>query len=89
MWDDNYYKYEDWKEVMTNTYDSLNLNVFPLQGQIGDKYFYQNDGRRIPRGFFPSGSEKLAYDFTFNKAKFIEEAYRNTDKKSSYVYENN
>jgi len=40
MWDDNYYKYEDWKEVMTNTYDSLNLNVFPLQGQIGDKYFY-------------------------------------------------
>lgn len=30
MWDDNYYKYEDWKEIMSNTYDSLNLNVFPL-----------------------------------------------------------
>lgn len=72
MWDDNYYKYEDWKEIMNNTYDSLNLNVFPLQGLTKDKYFYQNNGRRVPWGLFPSGSDKLAYDSTFNKTKFIE-----------------
>jgi len=40
MWDDNYYKYEDWKQIMNNTYDSLNLNIFPLQGLTKDKYFY-------------------------------------------------
>jgi len=32
MWDDNYFKYEDWKEVMSKTYDSYNLNIYPLQG---------------------------------------------------------
>jgi len=30
MWNDNYYKYEDWKQIMVDHYDSLNLNIFPL-----------------------------------------------------------
>lgn len=89
MWDDNYYKYDDWKQVMTSTYNSLNLNIFPLQGLAGDKYFYQNDGRRIPRGIFPSGSTKLAFDPSFNQGKFIEQAHKNTDKTSTYLYESN
>lgn len=41
MFSSDYYKYKDWKEIMSRTYSSFDLNIAPEQGnRTGEAKYY-------------------------------------------------
>ena len=57
MWcDDYYFSYDNWTELLKNTYDGFNMQVkAPEDIKSNEKYFYQDQFRRTLSGIFPDG----------------------------------
>jgi hypothetical protein len=56
MWTDDYFHYEDWGKILRNSYDGFNLWVrAPTDLKSDEKYFFQDNWRRVPKGIFPHG----------------------------------
>jgi hypothetical protein len=56
MWCDDYFHYDDWGEQLREAYDGFNLWVkTPEDLDSQEKFYFQDNWRRVPKGIFPDG----------------------------------
>jgi len=71
MWCDDYFHYEDWGHMMKQSYDSFNLLVkTPQDVNDDEKFYFQDNWRRVPKGIFPDGASPRKLSFPNVKDSF-------------------
>ena len=75
MWTDDYFHYDDWATKMKDVYDGFNLWVEANKDIASDeKYFYQDNWRRSPKGIFPDAKAYRKISL-YNVKDSLKEAY--------------